>query len=174
MIEHDFFPSADSAVLSPCGRYRYRLDREIQPEGIVIAYFGINPSTADASIDDHTVRKWRGFTRGFGGRRFIVGNVFSFRATDVKALATCEAPIGPEHEQYIGQIIKDADVLVPCWGGMTKVPRELRSAFERLLQQLLDSGKPVKHFGFTASGDPKHPLMLGYDTPLDMWPGLSR
>jgi len=50
MIEHDFFPSADSAVLSPCGRYRYRLDREIQPEGIVIAYFGINvPESVSAA-----------------------------------------------------------------------------------------------------------------------------
>ncbi|MDG1580964.1 DUF1643 domain-containing protein [Pseudomonas sp. GOM6] len=26
----------------------------------VIAYFGINPSTADAVEDDQTVRKWRG------------------------------------------------------------------------------------------------------------------
>ncbi len=43
-----------SAILSPCGRYRYRLEREVQADGRVFAYFGINPSTADADLDDAT------------------------------------------------------------------------------------------------------------------------
>jgi len=34
---------------------------------------------------------------------------------------------------------------------------------------LCTSGKPVKVFGLTAGGDPKHPLMLPYDTPLVDW-----
>jgi hypothetical protein len=38
-----------------------------------------------------------------------------------------------------------------------------------LAAALLNSGKPVKVFGLTASGDPKHPLMLGYDTQLVEW-----
>jgi hypothetical protein len=38
-----------------------------------------------------------------------------------------------------------------------------------LMQVLLASGKPVLHFGTTKSGDPLHPQMLGYATPLIPW-----
>ncbi|MGM3851662.1 DUF1643 domain-containing protein, partial [Salmonella sp. NW36] len=73
-----------SAIISKCGMYRYRLERDVQPEGLVFGYFGVNGSTATATEDDHTVRKWIGFTKVNGGRRFIVGNAFAFRATDVR------------------------------------------------------------------------------------------
>lgn len=158
-----------SAILSPCGLYRYRLDRGVQADGKVFAYFGINPSTADANLDDATVRKWRGFTQRNGGRKFIVGNVFSYRATDVRHLAGPIQPQGPYHWPHIVKIIEDADVLVPCWGNSGKVPDRLRADIGGLLLVLETSGKPVMHFGLTASGDPKHPLMLGYDTPLVPW-----
>jgi hypothetical protein len=159
----------NSAVISDCGLYRYRLDRDVQEKGLVIAYFGINPSTADASIDDHTVRKWRGFTLRNGGRKFIVGNVFSYRATDVNDLIHDLVDCDATHWEHIRQIIEEADILVPCWGRRSKLPRTKIKRPEVLLQTLLESGKPVLHFGTTNSGDPKHPQMLGYDTPLTPW-----
>jgi hypothetical protein len=158
-----------SAIISGCGQYRYRLDRDVQPEGKVFAYFGINPSTADASIDDATVRKWRGFTLRNGGRKFVVGNVFTYRATDVREVGTAAYCNGMFSAEHIDEIIEDADVLVPCWGNSSKVPPALRPHIADLLKTLLESGKPVMHFGLTASGDPKHPLMLGYDTALIPW-----
>lgn len=157
-----------SAVISECGHYRYRLSREVQSEGKTFAFFGINPSTADASLDDATVRKWRGFSLRNGARRFLVGNVFSYRATDVNTLATVQVE-GDEHWPNIFQIIEDADVLVPCWGARGKVPPRLHPYIDDLLNEILSSGKPVLHFGKTSSGDPKHPLMLGYDTPMVPW-----
>lgn len=154
-----------SAIISACGQYRYRLERDVQMEGLTIAYFGVNPSTADASIDQ-TVRKWIGFTKLNGGRRFIVGNVFAFRSTDVKALMRADDPIGPDNRAQVARIAADADILVPCWGNTKKVTGALRHAFGHLLVELVATGKPVKTFGFTAGGDPKHVLMLDYDTPL--------
>ncbi|WP_321913511.1 DUF1643 domain-containing protein [Paraburkholderia sp. J11-2] len=160
-----------SAIISPCGKYRYRLEREVGMDGLTFAYFGINPSTADATVDDATVRKWIGFTKVNGGRRFIVGNVSAYRATDVRHLA--DVLITPdqwrENLYQIGRIIVDADVLVPCWGNRSKAPKHMRNDFDTVLAMLQTSGKPVRHFGLTASGDPKHPLMLGYDTPLIDW-----
>lgn len=161
-----------SAVLSECEQYRLRLDRDIPeiPHGPVYAYFGVNPSTADATIDDQTVKKWIGFTRVFGGSRFIVGNVFAYRATDVKKLASaCTDLYGPGYRDHMREIIAEADVLVPCWGSIKKVPPSLRYQFSRVKKWLRESGKPVKVFGFTKDGDPKHPMMLGYDTPLIDW-----
>lgn len=163
----------NSAVISECESYRYRLDRDVQSEGLVFAYFGINPSTADASTDDATVRKWRGFTMRNGGSRFIVGNVFSLRSTDVKGLDSANrrhVPVmGIDHDRHIGEIIAEADILIPCWGATGKIDRNLRPCIGDLYRKLHASGKPVMTFGFTASGDPKHPLMLGYSTPLTDW-----
>lgn len=159
-----------SAIISSCGAYRYRLERECST-GMgngVFAYFGINPSTADASIDDATVRKWRGFTAINGGHRFVVGNVFAYRATDVRDLANLSPAeaVGADNHKHILAIIADADVLVPCWGNSSKVPRTHRPAVAAMLEILRESGKQIRHFGLTASGDPKHPLMLAYSTRL--------
>jgi len=155
-----------SAILSPCGLYRYRLDRTVAMDGPVYAFFGINPSTADASVDDATVRKWIGFSKRWGASRFIVGNVFAYRATDVKTLAAVDDPHGPDIGDHITNIITEADILVPCWGNTSKVPPALQDFFDVLADALISSGKPVRCFGFTKAGDPMHPLMLGYGTPL--------
>lgn len=171
-----------SAIISPCGLYRYRLERTVarhileladdgayEFRGKVFAFFGINPSIADASLDDATVRKWIGFCERWGASRFIVGNVFAYRATDVKALAGVEDPFGDDIGDHTTSIIEDADILVPCWGNTSKVPPKLQFAFDVLMDALVSSQKPVRHFGLTKAGDPKHPLMLGYDTPLLAW-----
>lgn len=155
-----------SAIISDCGKYRYRLERTVGWTGPVYAFFGINPSTADAHLDDATVRKWIGFTKLWGGSRFIVGNVFAYRATEVAELASVENPTGPENVESLSAIMHEANVLVPCWGNSTKVPKHLRGEFEAILLRLVESGKPVMHLGLTKGGDPKHPLMLSYDTPL--------
>jgi hypothetical protein len=106
-----------SAIISDCGKYRYRLDRDVQEEGIIIAYFGINPSTAAANIDDQTIRKLTGFTKLNNGRKFIVGNVFPYRATNVKELATVDNLFsdGDTYINHLIDIIEEADILVPCW-----------------------------------------------------------
>jgi len=157
-----------TAIISPCGQYRYRLERIIAMEGPVYAFFGINPSTADANLDDATVRKWIGFTKRWGASAFIVGNAFAYRATDVRELARHPMTVGQlaTNHSHLVRIIADADYLVPCWGNRNKVPKSLHASIDELLELLRASGKPLLSFGLTASGDPMHPLMLGYDTPL--------
>lgn len=157
-----------SAILSPCGLYRYRLERTVGMEGPTYAFFGINPSTADASVDDATVRKWIGFVKTWGGSRFIVGNVSPFRATNVRELAkhTNWLHIERENTRHLLSIMSEADVLVPCWGDRKKVPRSMHDDIDRLMAMLLCSGKSVMTFGLTLGGDPKHPLMLAYSTAL--------
>ena len=159
-----------SAIFSPCRSFRYRLDRDVNPLGeLVYAFFGVNCSTADEYKPDHTVTKWIGFTQRNRGKRLIVGNPFAFVSTDVRGLATAADPIGPENDRYIAEIIAEADVLVPCWGRRSKLPRQLRPRLDTLRHMIFASGKPVRIFGLTKSGDPTHPLTLGYSTPLVEW-----
>lgn len=169
-----------SAILSPCSLYRYRLERtlrrgtllEAEPgiyEGQVFAFVGVNPSTADASINDQTVEKWIGFVTRWGGSRFIVGNVFAYRETDVDRLAAVTDPVGPENIEHLRAIVSAADIVVPCWGSRAKLPKRLHWFLDATKVLLCESGKPLRTLGLTASGDPKHPLMLGYKTPLTPW-----
>lgn len=158
-----------TAIISECGTYRYRLERELQLAGIVVAFFGVNPSWADSVIPDQTDMKWRGFGKLLGARKYIAGNPFAYRAQEVRDLAKALDPVGPFNDMHLGQIITDADLLVPCWGDRAKLPAALRSHLDALAARIHASGKPVKVFGFTKGGDPKHPLMLGYDTELLPW-----
>lgn len=172
-----------AAAISECGKYRYMLERDVvhteetglmvrmfgqaaAPKELTVAFFGINPSTADAMLDDATVRKWNGFCARLPATRFIVGNVFSYRSTDPKALARTPFPQGPQHYTYIKAMVEGADILVPCWGGRAKVPKRLHHYIDELLAYLHRSGKPVMHFGLTDGGDPLHPLFLPYTTQL--------
>jgi len=136
--------------------------------GPVYAFFGINPSTADDEADDATVRKLLAFVCRWGGSKFLLGNVTPVRATNVQMLRGIRpaAAIYEENERQITAMIGQADILVPCWGSRTKVQPGLHARIDALLQQLLESGKPVLMFGKTKSGDPMHPLMLGYSTVL--------
>jgi hypothetical protein len=160
-----------SAILSACGTYRYRLERRIETAvaPLCVAYIGVNPSTADATLDDATVRKWRGFTMRYGASRFVVGNLFAFRATDVRELAAAPDPIGPENDEHLRYIIGHADLVVPCWGPRAKVPSTLRGRYDVVEAMMRASGRPIKAFGFAKCGAPLHPLMLGYETPFVDW-----
>ena len=156
-----------SAIISNCEQYRYRLERDVQTEGNVIAFIGINPSTADAQKNDRTVNKWIGFTQVMGGRRFIVGNLFAFRSKDVSVLKIVDDPVGPDNATHLLSIAADADILVPCWGSRNKIPKELRQHIDPTIELLKSTGKTILTFGFTANtGDPKHPLFLSYSTKM--------
>lgn len=165
-----------TAIISECGEYRYRLERQIAPLlndwHAPVLFIGVNPSTADANLDDATIRKMRGFTLRWNFTRLMVGNVFGYRATDVKRLADVEHPVGAENYAHLQQMIKECAFVVPCWGDSHKVPKRLRTQFKVVRSMLLLCNKPVRIFGLTNGGDPLHPLMLSYDTPLREWSEL--
>lgn len=155
------------AVISKCCQYRFSLSRYWDLEKPQFGFFGVNPSTADAAFDDATVRKWVGFTERNGGGGFVVGNLFAFRATDVKELAKQEDPVGKDNNYFLEMLIEEADVLVPCWGARGKLPRTFQPRVEEVEKIIFGSDKPVFCFGRTISGDFKHPLFLKYETKLE-------
>ena len=138
----------------------------------MVAFFGINASTADGVKEDQTTRKWNGFSQLNGFGRYIVGNPFDYIATDVNDLASFMSPEIPRSRQnnrYLRQIIDEAEILIPCWGNLAKIPKRLRPVVDQLKRDIFSAGKPVLIFGLTQAGDPKHPLMLPYSTKLVEW-----
>lgn len=159
-----------SAILSPCEHYRLRLERVVDMlSPVTAALIGVNPSTADAVEDDQTIRKDLGFARIHGWGRIIKGNKFAYRAKDVRELREAADPIGPGCDDELRRIIADADVVVACWGPLSKLPRHLRERWRQIVRMADDAGKPLMCFGTAKDGQPRHTLMLAYDTPLVRW-----
>ena len=158
-----------TVIFSPCGTFRYRLERSLGQDGPVVAILGVNPSTATADIDDQTIRKDVGFGRRLGWSHIIKGNLFAFRATDVRELRTAADPVGPDNDNHLEQIMRDADVIVAAWGAKAKLPWLLRNRYLRIRRISERVGKPLMCWGQTKDGSPRHPLMLAYTTPLELW-----
>lgn len=168
---HTFIETAPgTAELSTCGRYRYQLSRTARVDDGTVLFIGVNPSTADAAEDDQTVRKWKGFTARWGYGAFLVGNLFAWRARHVQFLETATDPVGPENDYHLTAMIDRADLIVPCWGDLdNKIPARLRPRADVVRALLRKGGRPVQCLGTTRGGHPRHPLTLGYVTPLRPW-----
>jgi hypothetical protein len=160
---------AGSAVFSPCGTWRLRLDRECGGTGPVIAGIMVNPSKAGAEVNDHTVMKWFGFSRILNAKRFILANKFAHVATDVKELRHVADPVGPENDRYIEQVLRDADVHIVAWGPLAKLPPGLRNRWRDVVAIADKVGCRLMCWGTAQDGHPRHPLMLAYSTPLIEW-----
>ena len=158
-----------TAIFSPCDGYRYRLERDLGMFGPIGAFIMVNPSTADADLDDHTIRKVRGFATRLGWSRVIVGNVFAYRATDISRLALVADPVGPQNDEHLKRILADAESVVCAWGALQKLPPKLRNQWRNVLNLADSVGRPLQCLGTVKDGHPKHPLLVGYSVSVEDW-----
>jgi hypothetical protein len=89
------------AVISDCQQYRYSLTRVWAENAPRACFIMLNPSIADATINDPTIRRCIGFAIEMGCGSLEVVNLFAFRATDPKAMKQADDPIGPENDRYL-------------------------------------------------------------------------
>lgn len=158
-----------SAVFSPDRTYRYLLLRQwgYVTEGLV-AFVGLNPSTATETEDDPTVRRCINFARdwGYGGMTML--NVFALRATDPRVMKRHSAPIGPDNDECIKRRTAPgaAELVVACWG--VHGDHMLRG---RQVGSMLKNmcGDRLRVFGLTTDLHPKHPLYLAKTTTPKEW-----
>jgi hypothetical protein len=159
------------ADLSPCGTYRYRLWRR-WGTGCDVAFVMLNPSTADASVDDPTIRRCMGFARSWGFDGVEVVNLYAYRATKPKILVEARGAgidvEGPGNAQawraaglYPGQ-----RTIVAAWGANCHLSGLPAS---RAFWDVCPTG--YKCLGITKSGDPRHPLYVRADAPLVAFTG---
>jgi len=152
------------AVISLCGKYRYSLSRS-WGDGKDVAWIMLNPSTADACNDDPTIRKCIGFAKAWGFSGINVVNVAAYRATDPKNLRAAQKSgvnvVGVYNEQYATKVLGESDLVVVAWGAYDV------SGFELANESFLRKFSNVKCLGKTKGGNPRHPLMLPYKTPLE-------
>lgn len=182
------------ADISKCGRFRYRLWRWWDDQKPMACWIMLNPSTADASEDDPTIRKCIGFTKRWdeaglyelGG--IMVVNLFAFRATQPADLRrhhafsvigelrdpddrAQDAPGSPffdvanVNDVFLQTEAQACPLVVAAWGNHGWI--DGRGALVR--SDLRRRKITVHHLGLTKQDRPRHPGRIAYATPLQRW-----
>lgn len=140
------------------GPYRYRLWREWNGSLPSCLFVMLNPSTADASQDDPTIRRCIGFAKRWGFGRLDVVNLYALRATDPRELRKHASPIGPRNDLAVGEAMLECRSIVAAWGARGEPTHAAR---------MLDHApkwRDVFCLGVTLGGAPLHPLYVAGNT----------
>lgn len=173
------------AWISDCGKYRYALWRCWSFADRPLIFVMCNPSTADADVDDPTIRKCVGFARklGFGG--ISVVNLYASRATDPKLLKSLVLEEGSGFDSLtiastantlaVQEALRIAaqtgTAVVAAWGGAARDNGPLYEHRVRWLRAMAsDQGVVLSALKVALDGKtPCHPLMLPYSCELQPW-----
>lgn len=140
------------ALFSPCRTWRYKLWRTWDATKPTVLFIGLNPSTADETEDDPTIRRCIGFAKRWGYGTYLMGNLYGVRSRYPKHIWTADDPVGPDHDAALREMISQAKLVVCAWGCE-------RGIDDRAGQVLAMIPKPCC-LKITKQGYPGHPLYL--------------
>lgn len=147
-----------AARISEDGRYRYTLVRRWGPEP-PLQFVMLNPSTADAEVDDRTIGRCVGFARDLGAGGILVVNLYAYRATKPVDLWRAEDPVGPDADLYLRAAARRSAIegaaTIAAWGVNAKPDR-----VAHVLDLFANAGGRLHALGLTKDGHPRHPLYL--------------
>ena len=160
--------SGGAALFSPDRAYRYLLRRRIGGSRGRLLFVMLNPSKADETRDDATIRRCIGFAKRWGYGDMEVANLFGLMATDARELLRHADPVGAGNDAAIRAALARADRVALAWGNHAAHPKH-RARAAVVLRMARDVCKPYRIGGLTKSGQPRHPLRLPYDATLERY-----
>lgn len=159
------WPMERTAVLSDDGTYRYVLSRRWGP-GPGAVFVMLNPSTADATVDDPTIRRCIGFARAWGLKALLVVNLYALRSPDPALLWTAPDAVGPDNDHWLKRELVLADHIgspvIAAWGAHARADR-VRAVMA------LPGADRFQCLARNKDGSPKHPLYQPADTIPTPW-----
>ncbi|MEM6449808.1 MAG: DUF1643 domain-containing protein [Cyanobacteria bacterium P01_D01_bin.105] len=153
-----------TAIFDPSGDYRYELSRRWGAEAEV-AFVMLNPSRADASVDDPTLRACIQFAQRWGCGSLTVVNLFGYRTPHPKVLMQMSDPVGPENDEYVVRAVEKAEQVVLAWGNFGGWLERDRT----ILTLLKPQRHKLRYLQLNRSGHPRHPLYIKRDVPLSLY-----
>ncbi|MCL6605535.1 MAG: DUF1643 domain-containing protein [Paenibacillus sp.] len=159
------FNSKMGAVLDETEKYRYSLWRVWDIKLPRLLFIMLNPSTADHTQDDPTIRRCIGFAKSWGYGAIEVVNLFAYRATDPKELRNKKIdPIGIDNDNYIISRASECKDIVLAWGTNGGFLKRDKAVLKLLVNYKLNCLEETKF------GHPKHPLFVKGDTMYCEYP----
>lgn len=147
----------NGATFSECRQYRYKLWRIWDRSKPLIAFMGINPSTANETEPDNTIKRVIAIAKnnGFGGIYMI--NLFGLVSTDPDVLLTHPNPVG-DNDTHIEVVQGLVWGVVCAWGAFKQAKLRANEVYPRI-------GNPLT-LCILKDGSPKHPLYCKKDSQL--------
>lgn len=166
-----------NAHLSDDEVYRYWLGRrwnDLNSESRAMLFVMLNPSTADAKIDDATIRRCVNFAKREEFTEISVVNLYAYRATDPLVLWQKQREgikiIGQHNDDRISIEAVHAEQIVVAWGAIPGFAIERSLAVLELLRKFSRS-EYLYCLGTTQGGYPRHPVRLASATPFETYTG---
>jgi len=152
-----------SAAFSQCRKYRYTLWRlwgGLFSSGYAM-FVGLNPSTADETNDDPTVRRCIRYARDWGYAGLCMTNIFAYRATLPDDMKEVIDPVGPDNNRALIDVSRHAKIVIAAWGvhgSHLGRDEEIRKMIPELY-----------YLKLTKEGFPGHPLYLSKTLKPTSW-----
>ena len=141
-----------TADFSECRKYRYALWRIWGGITGYAMFVGLNPSTADETVDDPTIRRCISFAQDWGYSGLCMTNIFAYRATKPSDMKCAIDPVGKDNDDWLRDASSGAAVVVAAWGTHGTFAGR-HTAVRKLLPNL-------HYLKLTKDGHPSHPLYL--------------
>lgn len=166
------------ASISPCGRYRWSLTRiwNEKPDARLVGWNALNPSKADAKINDPTIEKEIAFSQRWGFDGLVKTNLYPWRETSPRKLfeASKNHNILGNSIMSLSEIVgiflqnNPVEFVVCAWGtnANPKYARRIASRGAEFTELALAAGIRLFCLKKNKDGSPAHPLYLPPDTQL--------
>ncbi len=154
-----------SALFDATRQYRYRLWREWDAVAPRVGFVMLNPSQADETVNDPTIRRCVGFARSWGYGAVEVVNLFAYRTPHPKHLRQVGDPIGQDNDRTLIEFAQRVDRIILAWGNWGTLHSRDQQAIA------LFSVADLYCFGVTKQGQPMHPLYLPSDRQVQRFGG---
>jgi hypothetical protein len=141
------------AEFSEDGKYRYQLFRVWDESKKIAMCIGLNPSNANATKDDSTIRILIGSLRhlGYGGLKMV--NLYALITPKPSELFKHNNPLGMNNE-WVQVTAYSCQEIIFCWGAFKKIEYRANE-----MKKLFPS---AKCFGKNQDGSPMHPRAMTY------------
>lgn len=113
-------------------------------------FIGLNPSTADETTDDPTLRRCVNYAKSWGYGGVCMANLFAYRATKPEAMKAVADPVGIENDEWLQKLAQGANLVVAVWGN-----DGIYLGRSKQVKQLIPDLHCLK---LNKSGEPTHPL----------------
>lgn len=153
--------SPTGAIFSDDWRHRYILWRLWSQSRPLMGQVGLNPSTANSTHNDPTIKRsmTRANNAGYGG--LIMVNLYSLISTDPKLLLKNEHSVDKMTNLYISAMVNITDRQLCMWGSFKEAKHRAASVYDML--------KNPYCLGLNSDGEPKHSLYVSYDVKMKVY-----
>lgn len=114
-------------------------------------FMGLNPSTANETTDDPTIRRVKKMAQNWGFGGVYMMNLFAFVTPYPHELLKCSDPIG-SNDVWLPDIAGICDEIIFAWGNFKEAQERAKKVIEMFPQ--------AKALIINKDGSPRHPLYV--------------